>query len=531
VLLPAESPTASAVSQAYLHLANLLEPPATAEEEEQIDNAFRDLRTFVRQAWHVLEPGVDYVHGPHIDAICDHLQAVTRGEIRRLIINVPPRHMKSLLVSVMWPTWEWLHIPEQRWIFASYSKFLSMRDNGKARLLIESPWFQKRWGHIIRLRRDTRGKGLFANSRTGFRYATSVSAGVTGEGGNRLVADDPHNVKQAESDAVRTRTLEWWDQAMSSRGNDPKKVARIVVMQRVHEQDLTGHCLLKGNYEHLCLPAEYDGKKRCTSIGNGKSYEWREQHNELLWPERFGEKEISELKTDLGPYGTAGQLQQAPAPAEGGYYKRYWWRYWCFAGQKDKLPPVLMRNKNGDFEQMPIVELPPFENWREFFDVLLQSWDMAFKDTKDSAFVVGQVWAKKGANKFLLDQIRDKLDMPQTIEALKALSLKWPLTFAKLVEDKANGPAVISTLRSSISGLIAYNPDGDKVARANAAIPQIASGNVYLPHPALCVFTETVINEAASFPNGTYKDQVDALNQALLYCESGALWRDSELEM
>lgn len=487
----------------------------------------------MRQAWHVLEPATEYKHGPHIDAICEHLEAVTHGHIKRLIINIPPRHSKSLLISVLWPTWEWLHLPEQRWIFASYSAYLSRRDNTKARSLIESTWFQKRWGHVVRLRRDTKAKGLFANTRTGFRYATSVHAGLTGEGANRLVADDPHNVKQAESDTVRQSTIEWWDLAMSTRGNDPKKVAKIIVMQRVHEMDLTGHCLQKGGYEHLCLPAEYDGTRRMTSIGNGVPYDWRTEEGELLWPAQFGHTELAELKNDLGPYGTSGQLQQSPAPAEGGYYKRFWWRYWCFAGQKDKLPPVLLRVANGDYQAMPLLELPPFETWKSFFDLMLQSWDMAFKGNPDSAYVVGQVWARKGANKFLLDQIRDKLDMPQTLDALRALSLKWPHTYTKLVEDKANGPAVISTLQSSISGLIPYNPNdkGDKVARANAAIPQVHSGNVYLPHPALGTFTDTLINEAASFPNSTYKDQVDALNQALLYFESGAQWRDTELEL
>ena len=221
--------------------------------------AARSLSEFVRQAWLIVEPATLYVHGWHIDAIIEHLEAVTRGQIRNLIINVPPRHMKSLLVSVFWPAWEWLRWPQRRWLYASYSAQLSIRDSVKCRRLIESPWYQSRWADRFALTSDQNTKGRFDNDRSGYRIATSVGGSATGEGGDRIVCDDPNNVNEVESDSVRKATNDWFDVVMSTRVNDPKTTAKVVVMQRCHEQDLSGHLLEQGGWEHLCLPAEYEG--------------------------------------------------------------------------------------------------------------------------------------------------------------------------------------------------------------------------------------------------------------------------------
>ena len=528
--------------------------PATDQVVEEASACVRNLRQFIRAGWHVLEPATPYHHGWHIDAISEHLEAVTDGSIRNLIINIPPRHMKSLCVSVFWPTWEWLTKPETRWIFASYSSYLSRRDNGKALQLIESPWFQERWGGTVKIRHDSSAKARFENTRTGYRFATSVQGSLTGEGGDRLCADDPHNVRGAESAAIRNATLEWWDKAMSSRGNNPQTVAKLVIMQRVHEADLTGHLLAQGGYEHLCLPAEYDGQRRQTSISTlpsyqpdqattarhaslnateeprpfaaDGSYDPRTEEGDLLWPDHFGRPELDELKLRLGPYATAGQLQQAPAPAEGGFLKRVWWRYWQFPGQQ--LPPVTVKTEDG-YEMIEPVTLPAA------FDDVAQSWDMAFKGGQNSSYVTGQVWAKRGASKYLLDQLRDQMDMPQTLAAVRALVAKWPRAFAKLVEDKANGPAVIAMLRQEISGMLPMTWPIDlnnKEGRVQAVVPQIHAGNVFLPHPQLApAITEGLINECASFPNGANNDQVDSLTQALLYWELGGCWSEGELQL
>src|SRR5579872_6895497 len=378
-------------------------------EEIDCEFATRRLGTFVRQAWIVVEPSTPFVPGWHIDAIVEHLEAVTRGEIRNLLINVPPRHMKSLLVSVFWPCWEWITWPERRWLYSSYAASLSIRDSIKCRRLIESPWYQQRWGNVFALTSDQNTKGRFDNSRSGYRLSTSVGGTATGEGGDRIVCDDPHNVKEAESDSIRKDTLDWWNVVMSTRVNDPRTAAKVVVMQRCHQLDLSGHLLEQGGFEHLCLPAEHEGTKCTTSIAWSDP---RERRGELLWPERFGPKEIEDLKLRLGSYGAAGQLQQRPSPAEGGIFKRHWWRYWRPAHLE--LPPVMVRMPDGEVRNIPAVPLP------RNFDSVLESWDLSFKDLGTSDFVVGQVWAALKADRFLLDQKRERMDMPRTLGAIRA---------------------------------------------------------------------------------------------------------------
>src|SRR5580658_950840 len=214
---------------------SLIRRPRLSDEID-CELSTRRLDEFVRQAWHVIEPSTPFVPSWHIDAIVEHLEAVTRGQIRNLLMNVPPRHMKSLLVAVFWAAWEWIRWPERRWLYSSYGAQLSIRDSIKCRRLIESPWYQQRWGDRFALTSDQNTKGRFDNDRSGYRLATSVGGAATGEGGDRIICDDPHNVQEAESDSIRTATLDWWDVVMSTRTNDPKTTAKVVVMQRCHQQ-------------------------------------------------------------------------------------------------------------------------------------------------------------------------------------------------------------------------------------------------------------------------------------------------------
>src|SRR5579862_6535508 len=291
--------------------ATLLTRPSLRDEIDA-EMASRGLREFVRQAWSIVEPSTPFVPGWHIEAIIDHLEAVSRGEIRNLLINVPPQHMKGLLVSVFFPAWEWIRWPERRWLYSSYAATLSIRDSVKCRRLIESPWYQARWGHVFALTGDQNAKSRFDNNRSGYRLSTSVGGSVTGEGGDRIICDDPHKVDEVESDTARKNAIDWWDVAMSTRVNDPKTSAKVVVMQRCHQQDRSGHLLEQGDWEHLCLPAEYESSRAATSI---RFADPRQEHGELLWPERFGAAEIESLKRSLGSYAAAGQLQQRPSPA------------------------------------------------------------------------------------------------------------------------------------------------------------------------------------------------------------------------
>jgi hypothetical protein len=274
------------------------------------EKARRRLHEFVVQAWPVLEPDTTFVDGIHVQAICDHLQAITEGRIRNLIINVPPGHAKSLLTAVFWPAWVWTSYPETRWLFSSYREPLATRDSVKCRRLIESEWYQERWGSQYQLSGDQNQKNRFENTATGYRIVVPMSAG-TGERGDYVVVDDPHSVDQAESEGERRRVIEWWNGSMSTRLNDFATGHQIVIQQRLHEADLTGDLLQRGGYELLCLPAEFEPERKCcTSIGWSDP---RREVGELLWPQKVTAEDLASLKVTLGSYRYAGQYQQRPA--------------------------------------------------------------------------------------------------------------------------------------------------------------------------------------------------------------------------
>lgn len=441
----------------------------------------KDLRRYARDAWPIVEPATEFIPNWHIDAICDHLTAVSRGEIRNLLITMPPRHMKSLTVCVLWPTWEWTSNPALRFLFASYGEDLAIRDSLKCRRIVESTWYQERWGHRVSIARDQGQKTRFDNAASGYRIATGVGGKATGEGGDRLVVDDAHKIMEAESDQVRKGVLDWWDAEMSTRGNNPNTVAKVVVGQRVHENDLPGHLIELGGWEHLNLPEEYEAgsAKRSTSIGFSDP---RTEEGELLWPTRFGPEVIKEAKL-MGSYRYSALFQQRPAPAGGGVFKRAWWKF--------------------------------FTAWPTEYDQMIQSWDLAFKDLGTSDYVCGGVLASRGGDFYVLDVIKDQLDFPASCKAIETLSAKWPQAHRKLVEDKANGPALIAQLKHRVPGLTPVEPRGNKDQRASAASPFVESGNVYLPDPSLAPWVEDFIAELAAFPKGANDDQVDMFSQAM----------------
>lgn len=447
----------------------------------------RSLWEFVKHAWPTIEPD-PLVPGWHIEAICEHLEAVSRKIIRNLIVNVPPRHTKSLLVSVLWPAWEWgpFNHPQTRWLCMSYASDLSIRDSVKCRTLLQSKWYRDRWGGRFSLQGDQNAKERYNNNRGGQRIASSVGGVGTGEGGDRLVIDDANNIKDVVSSVSRKGTNDWWDSVMPTRLNDPKSGAKVLIAQRSHSDDLIGHIkeTSSEDYTWLVLPAEFEPSTRCSTVLGFTDP--RTEENELLWPARYGRKEIGQLKRDLGSYAFAAQFQQRPSPISGGILKRHWWRYYT------------ERPKPSDF------------------DFIFQSWDMAFKDLRSSDYVCGQVWGVKDANRTLLDEVHERLDFVRTLEAVRRLTMRWPKALLKLVEDKANGTAVINMLKDEISGLVAWNPEGSKESRAFAVSPEVESGNVYLPSSSICPWIDEWIEELAAFPNGAHDDRVDAFTQAML---------------
>jgi hypothetical protein len=332
----------------------------------------------------VLEPQTPFVDGLHVRAVCDHLQAVSEGRIQHLIVNIPPGHAKSLITAVFWPAWVWIDHAEARWLFSSYREPLATRDSLRCRRLIESSWYQRRWGSRFQLSGDQNQKNRFENTATGYRVVVPMPAG-TGERGDYTVVDDPHSVDQAESETERRAAVEWWNGSMATRLNDLTTGHRVVIMQRLHEADLTGDLLRRGGYEHLCLPAEFEPARRCTTaIGWSDP---RTECGELLWPERVPQSALESLKITLGSYRYAAQYQQRPAPAEGGCFERRWWRFWRPVDRD--LPPVPVRLPNGAIQEIPAVPLP------DRLDQQIQSWDLAFKGLPNSDYVVGQVWGTK----------------------------------------------------------------------------------------------------------------------------------------
>jgi predicted phage terminase large subunit-like protein len=474
--------------------------------KETIDDEAERLRTsladFTSAAWPVLEPATPFKPNWHIDAVIEHLEACSRREIRRLIINIPPRHMKSLNVSVLWPVWWWTFDQTVRFLTASYGDKLATRDALKSRRLIQSAWFRERFGADVRLTGDQNQKARYENDKTGYRIATSVGGSGTGEGGDVILIDDPHKADEAESDAERQNVLDWYDGTISTRFNDPQRGVEVIVMQRLHEQDLVGHALEHGGWTHLCLPAEYEPSH---------PFVWpkdpRIEAGELLWPDHFPRAELDKLKGKLGSYRAAGQLQQRPSPAEGGILKRAAWRY---------FPPAWLEEWPTDPELI----------------ALLTSWDTTMKEKTQNDYAVGTYWGAAGANRYLLGRFRERAGLTATknairsaVELLERTHPNLPLTH--VVENAANGPEVVAELRNEIQGLTLNNSRTEKMARAFAITPQLEAGNVFVPgypmpdgsgpDPARTpAWVMELIEECAQFDTGAYDDQVDSVTQALL---------------
>jgi predicted phage terminase large subunit-like protein len=466
----------------------------TAIEEIEYELASRKLSFFVQKAWKVLEPGKPLLWNWHLDLICEELEKLyfdhLAGIPRRLIINIPPRNLKSTIVTVCFPAWVWLQRTQvgdreiigaaKRFVTTSYSQSLSTKHSVDRRTLINSKWYQYGYGDRFRLTADQDMKMEYSNNKRGHCIATSMSGTATGKGGDILIVDDPHDTTIAESDAKRKTTLEDFDQKFTTRLDDKNAGAIIIVMQRLHEKDLTGHCLAQGGYDLLCLPAEAPEATILEFPRSGKRVV--RNPGDILHPEREGPNVLALMKRALGS-GYAGQYDQRPTSKAGGIIKREYIQFY-------KVLPDRIHE-------------------------LIQSWDFSFKDTKTSDKVSGQVWARAGASFFLVDRVNDRMGFAATILAIKALTFKHPKAHLKLYEDKANGPAIADTLKTKCPGLVPVEPMGSKEARLSATEPYWAAGNVYLPDPSIAPWVNDFIEELVNFPNAANDDDVDACSQAL----------------
>jgi hypothetical protein len=485
--------------------------PSLKEIDREL--AKKSLSQYIRQAWHVVEPARAYIHGWHIDAIAYHLEAATRGEIQNLIISMPPRHMKSLLICVLWPTWVWTFKPDSRWLFASYGANLAIRDSLKCRRIIQSPWYQENFGDVFQLAGDQNQRTRFENDKSGYRLATGVGGGGTGEGGEFIVADDSLKAQDAKSDAKRDEANEWWDNTMSTRGNDPDTAVRVVVQQRLHENDLPGHLQAKMSeddgtpYELLCLPAEYEPNRCILSTG------WidpRRQEGELLWPQRFSRKTIDRLKRELDD--PAGQLQQRPTSAEGGIFQKAWWDI-TTGRNRYSLSNVAIRDK-------------VIGRWLFY--------DTAFKDkahNDPSACCVWELWPdyRLSVRAMWNERIQSAL-LPGRIQDD---AIRWNVDGklrAVVVEDKGSGTTSIQTLRMAAPSWLAemiteFQPNGTKEYRARLASVWCERDCIMLPWPAddngdwYSTFLDPERGQLWMFPNAAHDDLVDVFTSGIIFLE------------
>jgi len=390
---------------------------------------------------------------------------------------MPPRHSKSMTVSETFPSFFIGKNPERRVIEISYGDSLA-RKFGRANKQKIDEFGEELFG--IKLSQDNASMTNWGiEGHRGGMISAGIGGPITGEGADLLIIDDPiKNRQEANSETYREMVWNEWQNTLLTRLHPGGAV--IIILTRWHEDDLAGRLLKQeqGKWEVVSLPAKAE-----------KNDQLGRKPGEPLWPEHgFDEAWMENTKKEVGSQVWTALYQQKPSPQEGNMLKRGWWQF---------------------YRQAP-----------SSFDEIIQSWDCAFKDekaakSKEPDFVVGQVWGRKGADKYLLDQVRDRMDFPATIMAIKSLTAKWPQAGAKLIEDKANGPAVIATLKRQIPGLIPVNPEGGKVARAAAVSPDIEAGNVYLPDPSIAPWVHDFIEECAAFPNGANDDQVDAMTQAL----------------
>lgn len=451
-----------------------------AQNADAIRARCQSLSGFVREAWHVLEPNASYLHNWHIDAICQHLEAVTDGRINRLLINVPPGSSKSLIVSVLWPAWEWGPCGKRslRYITTAFNDGPVKRDTRKSRDLILSEWYQSLWPEVTLTRT---GETSFANNSTGTREGVAFGS-LTSQRGDRLIIDDPHSTDTAESPVERQTTTRRFREGAVNRLNDQERSAIVVIMQRLNEDDVSGVILkLKMGYTHLCLPMEFEANTACsTSIG---FHDPRTTDGDLLDPVRFPRATVEKLFRDMGSYAYAGQYQQRPAPREGGMFKRAWFGV--------------------------VGAAPAGTRW-------VRGWDLAASISLTASYTAGVKIGKGPDGVFYIGHVaRERFEGGGVRQLIVNTAMQDGVETEIVVpKDPAQaGKVQAADYIAMLAGFKAYaEPQtGDKGTRAEPLAAQSEAGNVKLIRAP---WNEAFIDEATSFPNGTFKDQVDAAASA-----------------
>lgn len=478
------------------------------------------LYLFAERAWPLIEGGNDLIPAWHIQAVCEHLEALYTLQINRLIINLPPRMGKSGICSVLFPAWVWTKSPHQSFLYSAYAQTLSIRDSLKCRRLIQSGWYQTLWGDKVTLTGDMNSKLRFENTASGYRIASSVGGSNTGFGAHYDICDDPNNIFDTGSDIIREGVNEWHDYVMSSRhAGIASDFRRLVVQQRTHYKDVTGNILAKDDQRwiHLRLPMEFEKNYPCRTIplrmSGGKIFkDPRKKEGELLWPAGMNAQELDlfkkkDFKSDS--YRIAGQLQQRPSPEGGGIIKKEWFRPWM----KRTWPA---------------------------FEYTLQSWDTALTSGKNSCYSACTTWGvfkdDRGIyNVMLLSSFRGRLEYPDLRKMATRLSYNYQDTDIEnpirghyppdlvLIEEKVSGYSLLSDLMRANIPVMKFNPNrhGDKIGRCRVVTHIIENGLVWLPteapkHELLSEESQHFLYAASLFPNDESNDLIDSMSQAFI---------------
>ena len=448
------------------------------------------LHDFMMASWHIIEPDVPFVDGWHIHAICDYLEAIYENKIKDWICNIPPRHMKSLLVDVFFPAWVWAKSPSKKFMCLSYAEGTIAEHMKKCKKLIKSEWYQTHFDVPMQSAPDTDTK--FANAKGGYIYSFGFKGAYTGQGCDFLLIDDPLKADDADSEAERVGVNKAYDDAVANRLNDPKTGHRIIIMQRLHQLDLVGHIIeeKKLPFEILVLPVEYEGVVFESCIG---FVDPRTEDGELLWEERFDAEWLANEKLRMTERGASGQLQQRPTPAGGFIFLR---KYFNRLAHNSSVVRTYI------------------------------SWDTAESINAEAAFSCGIVAdLRSDYTLFPREVIRRRLLFPQLQEEMMSLASKYRKTLeAVIIEYKSSGIQAVQTLKQQspewlMDLIVPFQPKGDKDARQYQAASYCEKGCVYLPEPSedfpwLKDFEDEIFKQ----PSAAFRDQADAFAQLILYC-------------
>jgi predicted phage terminase large subunit-like protein len=443
-----------------------------------------DLMTFMERAFHHLNPEATFAKSPHIEVLATKLAACRHGKLRRFIVCLPPRMLKSIAVTVAFPAWLLGHDPTRQIICASYGQDLSDKHARDSRNVMTSDFYKALFPRT-RLSPEKQSVNDFMTTAQGFRMSTSVGGVLTGRGADVIVLDDPLKPDDALSETKRNAANEWFDNTLLSRLNSKETGIIVIVMQRVHQDDLVGHVLDRGGWEVLCLPAiAAEDEEHLIEDPLGRRW-FRRKAGEALQPERESLETLKNIRENLGTYNFSAQYQQNPVPIGGAIVKTEWLRFY----EPCELPSG--------------------------FRLIVQSWDTANKGGELNNFSVCTTWLADFENHYLIDVFRKRLDYPNLKRAVKEQAQKHNADII-IIEDKASGTQLIQDLRADgVCGLEPYDPGSgiDKRMRLYAVSAEFESGRARLPRSAS--WKEEYIREITGFPGTKYDDQVDSTSQAL----------------